>query len=182
MNDFKNNNKEQIDLNIGDFVIVEKEAKIVHTLLGSCISIIFYVPNVIAMVSHAQMPSPSKKEVICNGLCCKSLCSKKLDNKTIFRYVSCTLDYMINYVKLRGIQEKDIQVTLLGGATLLDKNNNNDSIGTRNIKTALKIIKKNNIPIYRRIIGGNIGISLWYHTKNNKLVIMKHNDRIKIIL
>lgn len=175
------NAEDVVNLNIGELIILEKQAKIVRTLLGSCISIIFFVPNKISIISHAQMPSNNDESILCKKTCTK-FCKKNYNNKDLFKYVTCTLEYMIHYINSKGIKHKDLQVTLLGGASVIDSINKQYSIGELNVETAIKILKKHNIKISRKFTGGTSGMSLLYYSNNNKLIIIKHDDRVQFEL
>jgi len=170
----KNNN-----VNIGEFKIIRNPEDVVWTILGSCISVIFYVKKNLSLICHAQYPSPDKKIIDCSDSC-PSPCLTNFPKEMKFKYVSCSLEYMIAYLNRKNINLNMINTSLVGGASALGFNKTTKTIGEQNLTKAKQILNKYKIRINREIIGGNEGYTLWYYAKNNRLTYKKHNSE-KII-
>lgn len=175
---FDKSHQQIITLNIGEVVVVEKEAKVVWTVLGSCISLIMHIPNRFSIISHAQLPHSHHTKYSCKESCPEP-CGRHFSEKNSLRNVPCSIDYMLDYIKKRNIYLNEIEVTLLGGASIFKMVNDNESIGRLNINSALKILEKNNIKINRRYVGGMQGISIWYYNSSNRVEILRHEDQKK---
>lgn len=175
---FDNSHQQIITLNIGEVVVVEKESKVVWTVLGSCISLIMHIPNKFSIISHAQLPYSHHTKYSCKESCPQP-CGRQYSEKNSLRNVPCSIKYMLDYLKNRDINLKEVEVTLLGGASIFKMISDNDSIGRLNINSALEILENNNIKINRKYIGGIQGISIWYYTSSNRVEILRHEDQRK---
>jgi chemotaxis protein CheD len=156
----KNEAQNKIYLNPGDLVITSK-SEIIWTLLGSCISIIFYSPlKKISGVCHAQLPY-EKSNLSCKSTCPKP-CGKKESDE--FKFVTCSFKYMLDTFHEKGISNPEIQVSLFGGSSMFESKNTVFNIGDMNIEKALELINENGLKIVRNETGGNISRSLTHYT------------------
>lgn len=156
----KNEAQNKIYLNPGDLVITSK-SEIIWTLLGSCISIIFYSQlKKISGVCHAQLPYEK------SNLSCKSTCPKPCgkNESDEFKFVTCSFKYMLDVFHEKGIYNSEIQVSLFGGASMLDSKNTVFKIGDMNIEKAMELINVNGLKIIRNDTGGSLSRSLIHHT------------------
>ena len=147
-------------LNPGQLVIAEN-TKIVWTLLGSCISIIFHnQEKKISAVSHAQLPYEK------SNLSCKSTCPKPCgkDEKDEFKYVTCSFKYMLEEFHNRGIKNKDIEVSLFGGSSMFRHERDMFKIGEMNINKAKELIRQHKLKIVDENTGGNSSRTLTHYS------------------
>lgn len=151
--------KSKIYLNPGRLVIAEK-SNIVWTLLGSCISIIFYnQEKKISAVSHAQLPYEK------SNLSCKSSCPKPCgkDESDEFKYVTCSFKYMLEEFHKRGIKSKDIEVSLFGGSSMFKHKRDVFKIGQLNVDKAKELIQQHHLKIVREDTGGHASRALTHY-------------------
>ncbi len=173
MNQELDNSKNFKFLNIGELEILRNPNDRIWTVLGSCLSVIFHVPKRLSLICHAQMPDRSKYESKCSDTC-PDPCFIHQPDTIDFKFVSCSIDFMVKELLKKGISLRKIHTTIVGGASVLEINNN--TIGNQNVIMAKKKLAQYNIIINRELVGGNNGISIWYYSGSNKLFINRHPE------
>jgi len=173
MNQELNKSKNTKFLNIGEVKILKNPDDNVWTILGSCLTVIFHVPKRLSLICHAQMPSRSKYDTKCSDTC-PNPCFIHPPDSLDFKHVTCSIDFMVNELIKNGVNLKKIHTTILGGASVLDITENNNSVGSQNIMMARKMLANYNITINRELVGGTKGLTLLYYSGTNKLIINKH--------
>jgi chemotaxis receptor (MCP) glutamine deamidase CheD len=168
-------------LKVGEVLILKTNEDFVWTVLGSCVSVIFHVPKRISLICHAQMPTQSKYKYNCFDSC-PHTCFDSMQGSSDFKYVTCSIEYMIHQLVKNKISLKSIHTTILGGATGFFGIENDNSVGYQNIMAAKKILCKYKIRINRELTGGNEGITIWYCSSNNRLLVNKHKEEGKFEL
>jgi len=144
----------------GQLVISDKE-EVVWTVLGSCVSIIFYSPQrKISGVSHALLPYEGTSSTCRNG--CPTPCSLEKDQQ--FKYVTCSFQHLLDRFNKLGINNKDIEVSIFGGGNMLNLKKPLDGIGERNILKAKELILKHHLNIKMEDTGGNFSRTIIHHT------------------
>lgn len=107
-------------------------------MLGSCISVILWHPKLkIGAISHSLLDTRHNNKEI------------NLDSK----YCDEAITMMVNELKLKGINAKDCQAKIFGGASLIPQIKT-IHIGERNCQTALSVIDEYNIPIIQSDVLG----------------------------
>jgi chemotaxis protein CheD len=132
-------------LSLGELIVAEKPTH-VWTILGSCVSVILYNPRKkISALCHAQLSEG--KFFGC------------IDNKNIvkavdgdFRFVACSINYMLEKFYALGIQKNEIQASLYGGANVIAEFSH--KIGSDNSAAAKSVLQKNGIKIIKEDVGG----------------------------
>lgn len=165
----KNSN---IHLLAGDLVILPNTEGIISTLLGSCVAIIFHVPNKVSMACHALLPHPKSNFDICGSNCPKP-CEEVRGAMSEYRYVTCSIKRMISELQRLHIHPSQVHVSLIGGANVLDFVNE-ETIGVQNIRTAREMLKSCGFTIRREHTGGINGCNVVFHTSTNTLLIKVH--------
>ncbi|NJO90630.1 MAG: hypothetical protein HC831_17975 [Chloroflexia bacterium] len=90
--------EENYNVKIGELKIIRKADEVVWTILGSCISVVFHVRSDLALICHAQYPAPRLYRDKCSDSCPRP-CFTELNEAEKFKYVTCSLEYMISYLK-----------------------------------------------------------------------------------
>lgn len=163
MKTFNADNK--IFLNPGELVVTTSN-EIIWTLLGSCVSIILHCPKKkVSGICHAQLPSDN------SNLTCKTTCPKpcKKGEHEQFRYVTCSFKYMLETFHNKGITNSEITVSLFGGATMYNFDNDIFKVGDMNIRKAKELIRHNKLKIINEDTGGTLSRSLTYYTETGKI-------------
>lgn len=130
-------------LNPGE-LIISSEPKVIRTILGSCISLIFYhrATGFYGM-THALLPT--EESTSANLEACETNCQNR-GKPGRYKYVSCSTSALVEAFRVRGIPKREIEVKLFGGAktTTLIKND----IGARNVLKAKDIIQHQRLSLY----------------------------------
>ena len=165
----------------GEIRIIENNDEIAWTVLGSCISVVFFTGLNLSLINHAQMPSRSKFDKVCSDNC-PHPCFNLLPDTHDFKYVNCSLEYMINVLKQKRINLQHIKTTLIGGSSVMNINKAGKTIGEQNIEVAREILSRNKIIINRELIGERDGITFWFNPANNEIKYRKHSEEKKRML
>lgn len=162
----KENKDKKVMLLPGD-LIISKEENVIWTLLGSCISIIFYNRRTqLSAVCHAQLPSKDEKYSCKDS--CPNPCGKN-EKDHDFKYVTCSFKYMLNLFQKSEIQKSEIEVSLFGGANMFNFNTDTLKVGARNIEMAKNLINKSHLRIINESIGGTQSRTITYYSKTGKI-------------
>lgn len=166
---------ESINLVAGDLLVVSKPDVVVTTILGSCVTVIFYVPGKITMVCHALLPSIHSYDGVCIEYC-PSPCHNPLPNSSEFRYVTCSLKYMLSELKKRQIPPSQVYTYLIGGSNILQNRDQSEGIGFENVRMAKEILNRYGFVIRREHTGGLAGRNLRFYVNSNTLIIKVHGS------
>jgi len=125
----------------------------VTTILGSCVAVCLYDPNLrIGGVNHYMLP-------YWNG---RGLASPKYGNIAIEKLISKLISL--------GSDKNNIIAKVFGGGEVIQSNNNQFSIGERNIEVANTILKEQKIRIYSSSTGGKLGRKIIYNTETGEVM------------
>jgi chemotaxis protein CheD len=155
----------QINLPQGQVIVCDRFKKI-HTILGSCISITFYVPEIkLGIMSHVVYPGRFKLPT-----------SKSI--KELW-YMENAIDSMISEITSRNIPMASVTVKIFGGGFTPSKakNDYSDTMGNKNIESAKNYLKKNNIRIFREDVGGPYSRSVFFCILTGKVYLKKTETR-----
>lgn len=115
----------------------DKNTILNSSAIGSCVVIAAYDANEkVGALAHIMLPgkAPEKKEL----------------QKT--RYAANAMEELIRRMNLLGIKEKNIAVCLVGSANVLEKKD--DTIALDNVTSVIDILKKENIKVKAKSVGG----------------------------
>jgi chemotaxis protein CheD len=84
---------------------------------------------------------------------------------------------MLEQFNQYGIQNREIEVKLFGGANVFPTNGPSKTIGSQNLEAAMEFIQKNNLHLVSKHIGGKTGITIYFHSDTGKVFLRKHNKR-----
>ncbi len=146
-------------LNVSEVVITDKDTRI-KTILGSCVSIVIFVPRLkLSAICHARLPKgkcdPSRK----NGFC----------------YVDGSFFYMVDELTKRGANEKELVIKAFGGAQIAFSENKRNiaktSIGQQNINQIETVLASRGLKLDGYDLGGKSGRKLIYNAHKNEVLI-----------
>lgn len=144
----------------GDMVVCDQPARVV-TVLGSCVSVtMFHVNSRLGAVCHSVLPS-CRHETMCGGAC-----------DEMFRYVDCSLLYMLSTFRNHGIPGSEIEVKVFGGADTLTSRREN-TIGSQNVRTALHIIGLEDLKIKAADVGDSFGRKLIFFSHTGEVFLKR---------
>ena len=141
----------------GELYIAFKPTKI-WTILGSCVSVILYSPkDRVSAICHAQLPEQKDGNKRCVDSCPR-VCNKT-PMEGDFKYVTCSVNFMVNHFLKSGIPTQKLQVGLFGGSNIFRANNEEDiyKIGENNVRVSLKTLEQHGLKPKQCDVGGNNG-------------------------
>jgi len=146
----------------GEIYMGEKPAE-VSTILGSCISVTMFSRRAkVGAICHALLPS-GHPSVAPEG----------------FRYVDTSILYMLGMLEKRGIRGSELEISLLGGSDMIECTRGNiDTVGRKNIETALRILKGRNLELRGSDVGGSMGRKIRFSTATGRVLLR----RIKAVI
>jgi len=131
----------------------------VNTVLGSCISItMFSKAHQFGMICHSMLPN--SKEAF-----------KKDDN--CMKYVDCSLIYMHEQFEHRKIKQNEIEVKLFGGSDMFEYNRNIETVGAKNIASAVKHLSDLKYNLIAKDVGGQFTRKLYFSTETGIVYVRK---------
>lgn len=154
-------------------VYISKTPTIVKTVLGSCISVVFYCKRLkLGGISHAQLPK--RRDSKCDTHCydnCAVLCMQYSPDENDLKYVSCSTNFLYDQFCKEGAKPDEITVKLFGGSRVLKISSENYPVGLENIKTAKQVIKKMGLKIKSKKYGEETGMSLLFLSDTGKVFV-----------
>lgn len=156
---------ELINVGIADLGI-DRAPNTLRTILGSCVGVCLYDPEIrLGGLSHIMLPS-----------------SKKLTNN-IKKYADTAIPYMIDeMVKLGGVRIRMI-AKIAGGSTMFRHTENSviGDIGKNNISCVREILTALKINIVSEDVGGDYGRTIDFYLETGELKIKTIGKDPKII-
>jgi|WetSurMetagenome_2_1015567.scaffolds.fasta_scaffold307877_1 chemotaxis protein CheD len=135
-----------------------EQPTVVTTVLGSCVSLIFFHPaRRLGAICHALLP-----------------CNKHEENS--FRFVDSSFDWMLKQFNSRHIPSPQIQVKLFGGADVLECYEGlcrTVTVGQQNIRRALEMVKDNGLRVHVSDLGGTYGRKLFFFTHTGEVLLKR---------
>jgi chemotaxis protein CheD len=175
LNDINTGKYEKIDLNPGELQIT-KEPKLYWTVLGSCISVIFYNKRLKASaICHAQLAEEKHREYTCVDFC-PHPCYRDAPDSNRFKFVTCSVKYMYDTFRNMGIQNNEITVKLFGGAKVIKSPSMEKTIGDENVETAVKMLENYGLKITSQHTGGENGRTLYFYSDTGEVYLKKHRN------
>ena len=165
---------EIITVNIGE-IVINNENKLLGCIgIGSCVCVAIYdeEKNINAM-AHIMMPSYSEMD--------EKNKEKYKDKK--LKYADKAIEYIVKEMKEYGCKIEKLKAKIAGGATMFSNNKKNKyspKVGKRNVKQIERILKKYNIKLLGKDVGGTIGRTVTFNPETKKLTIKTIDKTIEI--
>lgn len=148
-------------------LFVSERPVIVRTVLGSCVAVTMYNrQHGISAICHALLPDGDKY-------------ASELDSQTgsgPYKYVNTAIPIMLQRLRNYGIDPKDLEVKLFGGADMMvtdSENPNPHPAGQSNIHAVLKIIKAQHLTLTVSDVGGHLGRKLLFYTHTGEVLLKR---------
>lgn len=139
-------------------LFVHTEPHHVHTVLGSCVAVCLWDPEIqLGGINHYMLPT-------WNGT---GLATPRYGNIAILK--------LIEAMEKIGASRNRLRAKIFGGAVVLNTHTENSTmrVGERNIETALSVLKDLSIPIVSQCVGGISGYKLIYQTYSGKVLLRR---------
>ena len=152
-----------IYLHPAELCVCDEPTKVI-TVLGSCVSVTLFSRKLsIGAICHGAMPQCRKRRG------CHEVCEEA------FKYVDCSLHYMLAKFRGYGVADSDIEVKLFGGADTLSSKKEN-TIGSMNVKMALEIIRQEHLRIIAADVGDSFGRKIIFLTHTGDVFLKRLKD------
>lgn len=137
----RNYDKKQkiIDVQIGQVKAGSGKLILQSKAIGSCVVIIAYdATKKNGSLAHVMLPgsAPAKKAI----------------EKT--KYAADAIDVMLSQMERLGSKDDDIEVALVGGGNIL--NREDDTICRDNIESALRLLEEKHLKVRAKAVGGTV--------------------------
>lgn len=156
---------EKIDVKMGEYEIQESPIIIQSMGIGSCVVICLYDrKRKIGGLAHIMSPRSEMKE----------------DVKPM-RFADKAIKKLVQEMNKKGINNRDLIVKIIGGASMFAGTTSIMSIGNDNILAVRKEFKDLGIRILKEDVGGNRGRSVWFDTSNGDVVVSHIGGETSVI-
>jgi chemotaxis protein CheD len=136
---------------------------LVSTILGSCLAVTLWNRRVgISAICHGVLPK-CKIQGSCHGQCIEK-----------FKYVDCSLKWMIERFVTRGVDSQEIEVKLFGGSDMFpseEAGGSRMSVGRQNTGVARKILDREGLHIVSYDVGGSRGRKIIFDTGTGEVLL-----------
>jgi len=140
----------KIFLKPGELCVCDRPTR-VSTILGSCVAVTIFNQRLrVGAICHALLPKNPK-------------------GHDALRYVDSAISSMFQKLEAMGVSKNEMEVKLLGGAHVLERNGTTQSVGQKNIETALEIMKQENLNLAVSDVGGRMGRKIHFYTHTGRV-------------
>ncbi|MGE5680381.1 MAG: chemotaxis protein CheD [Bacillota bacterium] len=147
--------EKKIHIGIGEFYS-SKEPVILHTTLGSCVSVCFFDP---------QMKIGGMNHILLAG----SADFKSFDDNA--RYGINAMELLINSMLKLGARRNSLEAKIFGGAHLMPDFSLEDSPGRKNIEFVKKFLSIEGIPVLSQHTGGISARNIFFNTGTSEVLL-----------
>jgi chemotaxis protein CheD len=151
-------------------VYITKRPAIVSTLLGSCISVVmFHRQSRVGGICHALLPRCPDR----TG--CGRSCPE------IFRYVDCSIAWMLEAFSARLGYLSGLEVKLFGGGSLIEPEREDIyqvGVGNKNVQMAQNMFKKNRLNPVSMDVGGSVGRKILFHAHTGDVYVKRFAKKL----
>lgn len=148
------------------------EPTLVHTLLGSCITVTMYSARLrIGGITHAMLPHIGGQRDGCDKNC-PVACNDANPMNDAFRYVDSSIGYLLERFGAYGVKEGELEIKVFGGADMFDAKGM-VTVGMQNIEEALKVISAKRLRLLVDDTGGREGRRLYFYTHTGEVLVRR---------
>lgn len=148
----------------GEVCLAEAPVRI-STVLGSCLAVTMWSPKLkIGAICHAFLPRCQTWEN-CRGPCLER-----------FKYVYCTIPWMVARLRRNAIRFSEMEVKLFGGSDrfLYSEEEGGDwQAGRENAAMAFSLLKKEGLAIAGQDLGGAEGRKIIFDTGTGEVLLKR---------
>jgi chemotaxis protein CheD len=143
-------------------IFVSREPTIISTVLGSCVAVTMFSPRArVGAICHATLPERGGISELAPS-----------------HFVSSVVPYMMERLEKLGVERKEIETKLFGGADMFsaaEGSCTSATVGEKNIKKALEIIKNERLRLLVYNVGGKTGRKLFFYTHTGEIFLRHIN-------
>jgi len=143
-------------LGIGE-IYVTKNAEMISTVLGSCVSVCLYdAANGVSGMNHHMLPTVPP--------------SVDVQEDQLGRYAETALPELLKRMTRMGMRTETTTAKIFGGARMLSQLSFG-MISERNIAVARDILRRHGIRIVAEDVGGERGRKIFFQTDSGKVLV-----------
>ncbi|MDR0880924.1 MAG: response regulator [Candidatus Adiutrix sp.] len=137
--------------------MVSKQPHLISTLLGSCVSVCLYHPQLhFGGMNHYMLTnSPAGQR---SG-----------------KYGDYAISVLLQFMERACGNLSGVEAMIFGGANVVGTIGSGEQIGERNVSLAREMLRKHSVKIVREQVGGNSGLKLHYQNWDNKIEVIPMN-------
>ena len=153
-------NKQIITILPGEFYSTDKPV-LISTVLGSCISIAFYDPEIkLGGLNHFMLPTTNR--------------TQEISVEEQGRYGDFAMELLLNDMFKKGAKKENLKAKVFGGGNVLDDGGfHKNRTGLNNISFALDYLQTENIPIIANDTGGIFPRKIFYDPQTSKIYLKR---------
>jgi len=130
---------------------------IAHTVLGSCVSVTFFVPNRgMAAIFHALLPRAEEYRL-------------HEPDPSPYKFVDTAIRTLFARLERRGVSRYEIECKVFGGASALFAEEM--SVGRRNVETAFTTLSELGLRVAASNVGGERGRKIVFATGTGEIFV-----------
>jgi chemotaxis protein CheD len=137
------------------FIFVSEEPYLIHTVLGSCISVCLW------------------DSVHKFGGMCHFIYSPALNNERNCRYGDIAIPHLFYLMYEMGSKNSFLKAHIIGGG---ENPNFPSPIGNQNAELAEKLVKENRVEILTQDVSGQFGRKVIFNSGSGEILVYKIND------
>jgi chemotaxis protein CheD len=153
-----------IYLEPGEVYLAESSTTIV-TVLGSCLAVTMWVPRLrVGIICHALLPQCLTWNK------CRDHCRER------FRYLHCTIPWMIEQLRRLAVRRREVEIKLFGGGKMNISSLHDGEyaqVGEKNAALALKIFQEEGLVVVSQDLGGTQGRKIIFHTETGEVLLKR---------
>jgi chemotaxis protein CheD len=140
-----------------------REPAILRTVLGSCVGVTFWSPNLgVAALCHPMMPRQPRGR------------NTAMNIEAARRYVDFAIRDLARQLDALGAVRADVEVKMFGGADVLPVTvckHARPTIGKMNCEVAIEVLRAEGFHVAAARIRGACGLSLQFHTATGAVLL-----------
>ena len=157
-----------IQVGMADIQLAKAPDKLMSAGLGSCIGICVYDPAVkTGVLAHIMLPQMTQL---------KNMTSSRA------KFADTAVEMILEIMAKNGINRSHLQAKIAGGAQMFKFSGENDAmkIGDRNSQAVQEHLRKHNIKLLAKDVGGNHGRTIIFDPANGDLLVrtLGHGERV----
>lgn len=155
----------QVDVGIGQVEFLRGDGILQARGLGSCIGLVMY---------HKQSRSAGMAHVFLDQP------KKRRDPEKPGKFATTAVPYMLRKFSSMGINSRQLQAYMAGGATLFKFNTPDMDVGRRNVTAVRSLLKKEGIPLLLDDTGGEFGRSVTFDVAQGRVEVVTLNRNLSL--
>lgn len=134
-------------------LIVPDKPSLVHTILGSCVSVCLYDKvKKTGGINHFMLP-------LWNG-----------DGLATPKYGNIAIEKLVEKLSITGSRKEHLIAKVFGGGEVIDYSSKAFNIGLRNINIAFEILSELSIPVVSQSTGGKHGRKIVFNSHTGEVI------------